>query len=40
VNDIKTKQDLKDAVQDIWYKLPLHYIQSLFQSIPTRLRAL
>ena len=39
VNDIKTKQDLKDAVQDIWYKLPLHYIQSLFQSIPTRLRA-
>ena len=40
VNDIKTKQDLKDAVQDIWYKLPLHYIQSLFQSIPTRLRAI
>ena len=39
VNDIKTKQDLKDAVQDIWYKLPLHYIKSLFQSIPTRLSA-
>jgi hypothetical protein len=39
VNDIKTKHDLKDAAQDIWYKLPLHYIQSIFQSIPTRLRA-
>ena len=39
VNDIKSKQDLIDAVQDIWYKLPLHYIHSLFQSIPTRLRA-
>jgi hypothetical protein len=38
VNDIKTKQDLIDAVQDIWYKLPLHYIQSLFQSFSTRLK--
>ena len=30
VNDIKTKQDLKDAVQDIWYKLPLHYIYRVY----------
>ena len=28
-NDIKTKQDLIHAVQDIWHKLPLHYIQSI-----------
>lgn len=35
VNDIKTKQDLKDAVQDILYKLPLHYyIQRLKYSNP------
>ena len=33
------KIQLKRSVNDIKSKLPLHYIHSLFQSIPTRLRA-
>jgi hypothetical protein len=39
LHTIKTKDDLIASVKNIWYNLPLHYIQSLYDSIPRRIRA-
>ena len=39
LHTIKTKDDLIASVKNIWYNLPLHYIQSLYDSIPWRIRA-
>ena len=38
LHTIKTKDDLIASVKNIWYNLPLHYIQSLYDSIPRRTR--
>lgn len=38
INDIKNRQDLVCKVKEIWASLPTHYIQSLYSSIPKRLR--
>jgi hypothetical protein len=35
---IKTQQDLINHVKGIWYSLPVHNIQSLYVSIPSRIR--
>lgn len=34
VNYIKTKAGLERVVTEVWTSLPLHYIQSLYQSLP------
>jgi hypothetical protein len=38
-NYIKTKADLGRVVTEVWTSLPLHYIQSLYQSLPKRIKA-
>ena len=38
VNDIQNRGELIRVVKEIWQSLPLHYIQSLYASIPRRLR--
>ena len=39
VNYIKTKADLERVVTEVWTLLPLHYIQSLYQNLPKRIKA-
>jgi hypothetical protein len=39
VNYIKIKADLERVVTEVWTSLPLHYIQSLYQSLPKRIKA-
>lgn len=39
LHDIKNKADLERIVHEIWSSLPLHYIRSLYQSLPKRIRA-
>jgi len=38
VNEIKNDKDLIRIVTEIWTDLPLHYIRSLYHSIPRRIR--
>lgn len=38
IGDIQSAEDLKTVVQETWTSLQLHYIQSLYQSLPKRLR--
>ena len=38
VNEIRNAQDLKRIVSDIWSSLPLHYVRSLYASLPRRIR--
>ena len=35
-NEIRNADDLERVVRDIWSCLPLHYIQSLYNSLPRR----
>ena len=35
----KTKADLEQVVNEVWTSLPLHYIQSLYQNLPKRIKA-
>jgi hypothetical protein len=37
-DDIRNAEDLKTAVAEIWTPLQLHYIRSLYDSLPRRLR--
>ena len=34
VNEIRNAKDLKRIVSDIWSSLPLHYVRSLYASLP------
>jgi hypothetical protein len=36
-NEILNAQDLKRIVSDIWSSLPLHYVRSLYVSLPRRI---
>ena len=36
-DDIRNAEDLKTAVAEIWTPLQLHYIRSLYDSLPRRL---
>ena len=38
VNEIRNAQDMKRIVSDIWSSLPLHYVRSLYASLPRRIR--
>jgi hypothetical protein len=40
LREIKNADDLRRVVLDIWTGLGLHYIQSLFDSIPLRIRCI
>ena len=39
ISEIENANDLKRVVQEIWTALPQHYIQSLYASIPKRIRS-
>jgi hypothetical protein len=39
ISEIKNADDLKRVVHEIWTALSLHYIQSLYASIPQRIRS-
>ena len=39
VNEIFNAADLERVVFDVWSRLPLHYIRSLYASLPRRIRA-
>jgi hypothetical protein len=38
ITDVKNRTQLVEKIKEIWISLPHHYIQSLFASIPKRLR--
>jgi len=38
VNEIKNNKDLMRIVIEIWADLPLHFMRSLYHSIPRRIR--
>jgi RNase P/RNase MRP subunit p30 len=38
IDDIRNAEDLKTVVAEIWTSLQLHYIRSLYDSLPRRLR--
>ena len=38
IHNIRSRDDLIQTVTRLWTSLSLHYVQSLYQSIPTRLR--
>ena len=38
IDDIRNAEDLKTVVAEIWTPLQLHYIRSLYDSLPRRLR--
>ena len=38
IDDIRNAEDLKTVVAKIWTSLQLHYIRSLYDSLPMRLR--
>ena len=38
ITDVKNRTQLVEKMKEIWISLPHHYIQSLFASIPKRLR--
>jgi UDP-N-acetyl-D-mannosaminuronate dehydrogenase len=38
ITDVKNRTQLVEKIKEIWNSLPHHYIQSLFASIPKRLR--
>jgi hypothetical protein len=38
VHNITNQAQLFDAIQNIWQNIDLEYIQSLYQSIPARLK--
>ena len=39
ISEIEYADDLKRVVQEIWTALPQHYIQSLYASMPKRIRS-
>jgi len=38
ITDVKNRTQLVKKIKEIWISLPHHYIQSLYASIPKRLR--
>jgi hypothetical protein len=38
VNEILNAQDLKRILSDIWSSLPLHYVRSMYASLPRNIR--